>query len=289
LYAWRDGQRVRLGCHTGSITALEPAGETLVLVAGRDHRVCLWDSASGQSVADQSWPFWARGARAAHDGARAVLLHHGLTLLELPKLVEVARSPRYSWRGVCRAATFAPEGDALIVGKANGEVWVCRQEAGQLRPEPAPWRRHPQEVRGIELLPRRPVVITGAADGQIQFTSWPNRGAIGAVHNAGQRLTSLHVSPDGAFMVTGDSDATMSLWDLRALDVPRLFAQPLVQAVPAQLAAVSALLTDAALPAHARPPLRFLEVLLRHRFRFDIEVDELTSIQHGEFDIEVEG
>jgi hypothetical protein len=34
-------------------------------------------------------------------------------------------------------------------------------------------------------------------------------------------------------MAIGDSDASMSLWDLRALDVPTLFARPLVKAVSA--------------------------------------------------------
>lgn len=90
-------------------------------------------------------------------------------------------------------------------------------------------------------------------------------------------------------MAISDSDASMSLWDLRALDVPMLFARPLVKSVPAQMAVISALAETAKLDPQARRALKFLECLLRRRFRYDIEVDEAPVIQAGEFDIEIDG
>jgi len=90
-------------------------------------------------------------------------------------------------------------------------------------------------------------------------------------------------------MAVGDSDASMSLWDLRVLDVPMLFARPLAQAVPVHLAAVGALADGANLHPQVQRALKFLGCLLRHRFRYDIEIDEVPVIQAGEFDIEIEG
>jgi hypothetical protein len=88
-------------------------------------------------------------------------------------------------------------------------------------------------------------------------------------------------------MAVGDSDASMSLWDLRVLDVPALFTRPFAQAWPAHLPAVVALTDDASLPPRVGEALRFIECVLRHRFRYDIEIDELPEIQMGEFDIEI--
>ena len=81
----------------------------------------------------------------------------------------------------------------------------------------------------------------------------------------------------------------MSLWDLRALDVPMMFARPLARSVPIGLAAVHATMSVASLDQRMRQSLRFLECLLRHRFRYEIEIDEVPTIQAGEFDIEIEG
>ena len=43
------------------------------------------------------------------------------------------------------------------------------------------------------------------------------------------------------------------------------------------------------LPPGVGPALRYLRAALEHRFRYDVEVDEVVTIQAGEFDIEVEG
>jgi WD40 repeat protein len=49
--------------HRGSVTALEPVGESHALTAGRDHSVALWDVESMRKVARLETPKWARGAR----------------------------------------------------------------------------------------------------------------------------------------------------------------------------------------------------------------------------------
>jgi hypothetical protein len=90
-------------------------------------------------------------------------------------------------------------------------------------------------------------------------------------------------------MALGDSDASMSLWDLRALDIPRLLDLPLAHMVPTHLAAISALANYGAFPSPVQHALQFMECVLRHRFRYDVEVDELLTIRAGEFDIEIEG
>jgi hypothetical protein len=54
------------------------------------------------------------------------------------------------------------------------------------------------------------------------------------------------------------------------------------------LAAISALVSYGDLPVPVQHAVRFMEGVLRHRFRYDVEIDELPTIRTGEFDIEIE-
>ncbi|RPJ46285.1 MAG: hypothetical protein EHM21_08790 [Chloroflexi bacterium] len=107
----------------------------------------------------------------------------------------------------------------------------------------------------------------------------------GAVATPDGHLTSLRVSQNGAFMATGSNEASLMLWDLRVLDIPDLFAQPLATATHEQISTVLALGEYNSLPDPVRNGLKFLRLLLQYRFRYDIQIDEAPRIQYGEFDI----
>lgn len=286
---WEEGRRGELDAFTGAVTALLSLPEGHALAAGRSGDVVLYELAGRQAVLRHSFPDWARAASAAPDGRRALLLHERLTLIALPELIEVANSHGLFASGVNRAAAFAPDGETLIVGKNNGDVALCNESGGRLRALERSFLEHAGSVQAVEVLPGRELVITAGAEGTVHFTAWSNRARVGSATVAGQRLTSLRLSPDGAFMATGDSDATMSLWDLRVMDVPLLLNRPLGQERPGQLGAVTALATSDRLDPRARNAFAFLEALLRHRFRYDIHLDDAPAILPGEFDIEIEG
>lgn len=296
LHALRDGARSKLAQCAGSITALEAVGAGQVFYSGRDSRVALLDTKldtkldtlSGRPLTEKVLEEWVRAARVANDGSCVALVGKGVELLRLPDFSPLAQN-RWGWEGTARAAAFAPDDEALLIGKFNGEVLVCRHNKPSLRAEPQPLVTHTGQVQGIEVLAERRIVVTAGADRVVHFTSWENRAAVGSLQVNCERLTALRVSPDGAFMALGDSDAAMSLWDLRVLDVPLMFARPLARAVPVDLAAVEATIADQEIAPQMRRSLRFLASLLRHRFRYDIEIDEVPVIQAGEFDIEIEG
>jgi hypothetical protein len=154
--------------------------------------------------------------------------------------------------------------------------------------EPALFVRHMDQIQGIEMLVPRSIIVSADAAGEVRFTGWANRASLGKIHAPGERLTSLHISPDGSFMALGDSDASLSLWDLRVLDVPALLEAPLARSTPNQLAALDLLIEAGGLPQRIHNSLALLERLLRHRFRFDIEISEVQGIKAGEYDIEIE-
>jgi WD40 repeat protein len=283
IYAWRGGERLRLGQHVGSVTALEPVGKSRFLSAGRDSWVALWDQ---ERVAEQQrFSSWARAARVSPGGQQAALLHEGLTLISLPTLNFLARGP--GSKGVTRHAAFA-DARTLITGHFGGEVLVSQRQQERLQAQQSLLGQHQGQVQGIEMLDECSIVVTAGSEGCVRFVAWPSQATIGELETTSQQLTSLHVSPDGAFMAMGEADAALSLWDLRTLYLLRLFTRPLAQAGPAHLAAVVALRQEASLPARLLEALRFIERVLRRRLR-DVEVGALPQVQAGEFEIEVEG
>ncbi|MCP4426529.1 MAG: hypothetical protein GY803_18710, partial [Chloroflexi bacterium] len=123
----------------------------------------------------------------------------------------------------------------------------------------------------------------------IRVTAWPGLAPLGELHAPGKNLTSLHISPDGAFMATGDSDASMSLWDLRPLLGRYLVTRPLAALTPADATTINLLAAAEHLPHPTRQALKYVARVLQHRFRYDIEVADAHTILAGEFDIEIEG
>lgn len=287
IYLWQPGdpQPSRLGQHVGSVTAIEPVPGHQLLSAGRDQKLLLWDV--GQRVVSRVAHLpddWMRSVCVSADGRWAVLLSRRARLVRLPEMEETA-----SWRlkGVLRCASFASNAD-MILGEYNGRVWAGAGRGDEPPLKLTSWYAHAGQVQGIGVLPEGNVVITAGAEGLVRFSAWPGRGSMGSVHAQGERLTSLRIAPDGDFMAVGDSDASMSLWDLRVLMLPVLFACPMARTVPLHLAAVSMGLSELDLTPATRNALLFLHCLLRYRFRYDVEVDDLPVIRAGSYDIEIE-
>jgi hypothetical protein len=293
IYGWNDGGRddqpFRLGQHRGSVTAVASVGDSQALSAGRDYEVVLWDVRARQVKARRKSRSWARAMRVSPDGQRVALLADGLSLVTLPQLDRLVSSG--SSRGMIRCAAFSPDGGAVIAGKFNGDVIVYGhgQQRNWLAPERNVLTRHEGRVEGIEVLRGRAIVVTAGSEGNVRFISLKDREIIGEVQDPLGQVTSLHVSPDESFMAVGNSRASLSLWDLRVLDARAQLDRSFARVAPAFLTTLDVLMDNENLDTRARLVLKFADRVLRHRFRFDIEIGEAPTIMMGEFDIEIEG
>lgn len=271
----------RVGEHIGSITALEPVGEEHFFTTGRDFRAVLWSPEGRVNV--HNVQYWARAAQVDPRSERLVLLSRVLTLLSLPDFDEIAQGWSGASMGHCMA--FTPDGETLVVGKYNGEVVICRFKKDQVLAETAPLVLHKERVEGVEILSGEvPVVVSASSTGEVAFTNLEERTSLGHMDLQDVSLGSLHVSPDGAFMALEESSTLLSLWDLRALSFPVLLTQPLAAATPADLAAITALAGAPEFPSQVRQSLRYIEQLLRYRFRE--HMPDIQEIQMGEFELE---
>jgi WD40 repeat protein len=285
IYVCRDHETVCLGQHEGSVTAIEAVGETQLLSTGRDQKIMLWDVPKARKVKEENMTFWARAAKVSSDGQHVALLHEGVTLMNVPNLKRIVNWPKSS---VGRCAAFIPNESALVVGKSNGQVLIYEYAKQSLPWEYQSLEHHDRRVQGVAALIRNSTIITAGSEGKLHFTNWAERKYLGKIKVANGSFTSLHTSPDGTFMATGDSGASMSLWDLRVLDIPKLFTSPFAQALPDLLVTIHELATNPKLDPNVRQSLTFIQRVLGYRFRFDIEIDEVPAIKVGEFDIEIE-
>lgn len=286
-----EKESFNLCAHNGTVTVMEPFGTNYLLTAGRDQRAFVWDLDNQKKVAEKEYPFWARSAAISPDRQYAALLHAKLSLVRLPELNIVPGYPFLTPRtggfkpGVAQEAAFSPDGKFILAGQHNGQVGLYYHTSLTHSPRKTIVAQHNQPVRGVEFLPGHSLVVTAGAEGQVRFQHWPDMKQAGTVYTPEGQLTSLRISQQGAFMATGTSDASIVLWDLRVLDIPSLFSQPLATATHEQISTVLALSEYGTLEEPVRNGLRFLRVLLQYRFRYDIQVDEAPIIQFGEFDI----
>jgi hypothetical protein len=285
LYLLKEGRTQQIWKQWGSITALVAAGESQILLAGRDHQVVLLDPGAAQALTySRSFPFWTRDAAVSGDGRQAALVYDGATLVRLPDLDPLPNISN-GLSHVARVAAFAPDDQALLLGRYNGEVRVLR--FGDQVLERKPLLQHAGRMEGIASLKRQGITISSSVEGEVHFMNWADRLPVGKIQASGQRITALRISPDEAFMALGAADATISLWDLRPLEVPGLFVQPLALDTPNHLAALRLLLEQPQIPVELQRAMQYIEHVLRFRFRFDVEVSEAPEILPGEFEIEL--
>lgn len=287
---WQNDTSFNLGTHTGSITALAPLSRARALSAGSDRHVILWDIAAGREIHRRALNDWARNLRVSPDETQLLLMRRGLDLLSLPELEPTARMGNAT---SFRCAAFAPNGQSMFIGTSSGKVFVCQKSPNRKNllvagKEPVTLYSSSERVEAIEVLKQAAALVSAGTGGEIRFFSIDGYTSLGTLTVPGGQVTSLHISPDEAFLAVGSAEAKLTLWDLRSLNVRLLLERPFAQAEITILPSLNALAAHTDLPPLARQALRFAQVVLRHRFRYTIELAEPPSIALGEFDIELE-
>jgi len=285
LFRCQHGALQPVGQHAGSVTSIAVLDGEQILSTGRDERITLWNYQQPACIREQSLTFWPRAAAISPDARQIALLHENIALFDIADFQR-----RWQWWGdsVGRCAVFLPHSDSFVVGKNNGSVQAYRFAPPQDEPQPRLFQAHSGRVQGMAIHAASQTLITAGAEGTLHFSNWAANQFINSLTHQEKKCTALYASPDGAFLATGHHDNSLTLWDIRVLDVPRLFAIPLATASPDQLIAIQELAVHAEIPSRVQRSLLFMQRILQYRFRFDIEIGDLPSIKVGEFDIEIE-
>ncbi len=286
VYVW-NGQALRkLGQHHGWVTALEAVSGSMVLSAGRDCDLVLWDLATGQQLARHTLSDWPRAVWVAPSGdAALVALQRETQYLNLADMSVVMRLGAQPTMPTC--AAFFRQKELVFIGRGDGAVAAYSPQLPRLQKE-RDLRPHALSVEGIAVLLNRRYILTAGREGKVHFLDLFNLEQIDSAPFSTKELTSFRVSPDEAFMAIGHVDNTFSLWDLRGPDVAALVRMPLASVSPLSLGALDAFANNLKLREPVRRALAYIALIVRHRIRFDIELEpEAPSIKAGEFDIEL--
>lgn len=288
---WNNDMPFCLGTHTGSVTALAPVGNSQVVSAGTDKNVVVWDVSTQKATNRISLKSWARNLRVSSDGKSLLLLHQGLDLLTLPDLQRERSTGR---KKVSRCAAFSPETGIVFVGTFSGKVSAysspqARRVLAERNP-PLTQYSPPERVEAIEVLKQQSLLLSAGTGGEIRFFSIDGRQQVGNITVPNGQITSLNISPDESFMAVGSTAATLTFWDLRTSSIRSLLEQSFAQAQVATISTLRSMLDNPNLPPRTRRVLQFMWLIIRHRFRYTIEVEitETPSIAQGEFDIEID-
>jgi hypothetical protein len=300
IYVWQDGKRVELGEHRGGVMILRAVGEHWLLSGGRDGRVILWDLSARCALKEiyLGYDLWVRDIAVSSDRQKAVVLHHGATVLSLPEF-EVISETAFDDFGTVPRAVFAPGERGLVICKMESypreivldENWQLRPQLEILKKASIQGKHH---LPGLGVLAELGLVLIRTEKGAIEIIDWASRQPMAYLElpvgrNFYHYITCLEISPDGSLMALNDLDATIMLWDLRPLTLRRLFSFPLARAGVTHLAALAAVLeADTIFPKTLEASFQFIEIVLKDlRLRYEIELSEIKSIQAGEFDIEL--
>ncbi len=115
-----------------------------------------------------------------------------------------------------RAASFSPEGDAIVTASPDGtaRLWDADGRPGRVLP-------HPDEVYRGTFLPGGLGIATTCKDGAVRH--WDRDGRLVAVMRGhAKAVWFVECTKDGSILATASEDTTVRLWPLRREDLLRI-------------------------------------------------------------------
>ena len=314
----KDNPGKRIGLAV--LLAFSPDGRTLA-VANTDHAARLWDlnswqlkatlaghndkiSAFGFSPNDQAfatgsydnttriWDLSNYACRAVVNGHRGAVLslafspdgqvlatggHDETVRLWYTEAGASKATLTGNLSSVCTLA-FSPDGRTLAAGSSDGTVRLWHVANGEMK---TLFQGHRTSVMSVAFSPDGTRLATGSLDRKVRLWELSTGQLKASLEAHSDEVHSVAFSPDGKRLATGSRDKTARIWEVA-------LTKPLIGMNRGDLFQIEQWAAGTTQSEEARP-WHFLAALLRHRFRFDIELGEAAEKVFDEFDIEIEG
>lgn len=294
VYLWNRGQLTHLGNHAASITSVQPIDNQQLITFGRDNSIQIWNAVKKQTTATlDQLEDWPRCACISPQLDRALYLDSTPHFISLPDLKPIDKETANLTDPLIipskgRCVLFNGNSKEALIGQFNGQVIRLVESSENDSTLLAQLiAHHSGSIVGLANLGHIKTIMTAGSEGEIRFFQGPNHLFSQKIDCQPKKLSSLSISPSEEFMAVGTAGSGLDFWDLRILDIPDLFEKPLLTAKPSQIVILNDLM-KLELPQPIHNSFKFINQILQHRYRYDVELQEIPNIQAGEFDIILE-
>ena len=274
---WR--QRASFPGHTARVSGLcfSPDGRMLA-TASYDQSVRVWNVASGKCQ------FVLHGHEAAvlalafsPDGKTIATGSHDASIRLWSALSGASQA---IWKSanlgsVCTLA-FAPNGRTLASGSSDGSLRSWIPANGELQTILA---AHRGTIMSLAFSTDGMRLATAGLDKTVRLWD-PAKQQVKCTLEHPDEVAALAFSPDGKLLATAGRDRAIRIWEVAC-------AKPLAGITREDLTEIQKWIDTLPNAEEARP-WHFWTALVKHRFRYDIEIAETAARVLGEFDIELD-
>ncbi|KAG8940627.1 hypothetical protein FRC03_005280, partial [Tulasnella sp. 419] len=199
-----------LNGHTGAVTAVSfsPLGN-MVASGSRDKTVNLWDPVNGSLLrifdGASSDPY---GIRFSPDGTQIVAPSSDSGIIIWDTETGAVQS-RLQYPDIIFSIAFSPDG-TLLAFASGREVIIWDYKSRTIS------RRLQETAYCVTFSRDGRFIATGRSNGQIVTRDITSDSQIGIFNGHTKPVVSLAVSPDGSRIISGSSDGTAAVWDMKS-------------------------------------------------------------------------
>ncbi len=215
--------------HPGAVrsAAFSPDGSLVATGSYSDATIRLWDSATGQELANLSagtrqegveGPLTVTDVVFSPDGKTLVsnaVATDGLRLWDVATRQQLAVFPTFA-----SAIALSPAGTVLAIGGPDRSVQLW-DVASRTRVATLPG--HQGLVLSIAFSPDGRLMVTAGQDKTVRLWDLHTNHQIAQLLGHTELITDVAISPDGRFLASASPDRTMRLWDVDTRQIKKVY------------------------------------------------------------------